>query len=251
MTPVARTKAEELLERISKLVNSDEVIDEFRLAALKRDAKESLKTDAFTGYMALGALSTIAWSDHEIDENHQRSINLSDIELSHRNYAVSLAAVLRFKQATEEAITASNMQPENLTALRLAQKYAVMAGEISIAVNLFNTLTERSNSDTENDFNAVHIAAILAKTKVSETELQQGQQIAFDVLRSHRKSPKSISTTVDDDPNEPSVLIEFEINTSFREAQAIHKEVGLRLCEELPDGGHPSVLMFSVVGIHA
>lgn len=248
MIPTAKTKAQDLLSKLTALAGGRSRMSELQLAALRREAKESLKVDAFHGYMALGALASISWDEVALNSNHLCAINLSDTELAHRNYAVSLSGVLLYEKAAEEMIVAAEKEPENLATLRKAINFAVIAGMIGVAMNLYKKLSTRSTASDEDDFNARRIAGILRQTGINESEFHQGQSIVLDTLRRHRILPEVISTQVDEDPADPSVWVRFEINTSSQNAQVIHDEACVRLCEELPDGGHPAVLMFGIVG---
>lgn len=246
LTP--KTKASDLLFRLTELVASGKEITEFEIAAFRREAKEGIKTDAFHSYMALGALSSIQWDDAELVLSHQNAIKLSDTALAHRNYAISLAHVMCYNEAFKEMRIASKKEPENLGTLHKVISYAVVSGHIGEAMNLYHELVNRSPESVGRDVNACSIKHVLDLSGVGEDEFRTGQEIVFNTLRHHRIIPSSISTKVDDDPSDPSVLVMFEVDTSSEEAQAIHDEVCARLCDELPGGGHPSVLMFSIIG---
>ena len=248
MIPTTQTKAQDLLDKLSGLAGSRKQISELQIAALRREAKQSLHADAFHGYMALGALASLVWDDEALHENHQCAIRLSNSELAHRNYAASLSAVLLYENAANEMMLAVDKEPENLTSLRTAIDFAVFAGMIGAAMKLYRTLKIRSPESNEDDLNANIIAGIFAQAGIDESEFRQGQHIVLDTLRRRKILPETISTQVDDDPADPSVWVKFEINESSQYAQEIHDEACARLCEELPDGGHPAILMFSIAG---
>jgi hypothetical protein len=246
--PTIQTKAQDLLDKLSGLAGSRNQITELQIAALRREAKQSLQVDAFHGYMALGALASLVWDDEALHTNHQCAIKLSNSEIAHRNYAASLSAVLLYENAAKEMMLAVDKEPENLTSLRSAIDFSVFAGMIGTAMKLYQMLKIRSPESNEDDFNANRIAGIFAQTGIDESEFRKGQSIVLDILRRRRILPETISTHIDDDPADPSVWVKFEINESSQYAQEVHDEACARLCEELPDGGHPAVLMFSIAG---
>jgi hypothetical protein len=249
--PIARTKAQELLLTITAMANGVSKPSEFTLAALRREAKNSLQTDAYNGYMALGALAALTWNDQGLDENHRLSIALGDNELSHRNYAVSLDAVMRYADAADEMLIASNLHPENITSLIKAFFYAFYAGRLGEAMTLREKLEKRSPESLNQIFDIEGVIHVLNGIDGGEEEFRHGMKIVFDTLRRHHIKPNTIGTRIDRDVSDPSVLLEFYIDTPIQNAQSIHAEVCSRLCEELPDGGHPSVLMFGIVGTGA
>lgn len=246
MTTAPKTKAEDLFDRIIAFANNGEEMDEFHLAAFRREAKESLKMDAYLGYMALGALASLSWNDSELDKNHGCAIKLGETYLSHQNYAESLGAVLRYPEATKEIQIAADMVPADIDMLRRAIEFSVLAGQIGGAVQLHQKLTNRTMG-AEPDFSANDIARVFELTGINEDEFAKGQFVVFDTFRHHRLTPKTMNAYVDVD-DEPSVLFEYVLRASAADAQSIHNEICTRLCNELPDGGHPAVLMFSIVG---
>jgi len=250
MSPKPALKAETLIEKISELVKQPTGPNEFTLTALKREARALLSTDAFHGYMALGALGALSWDDDELDKNHQNAIGLADNELTHRNYAISLQLVGRREDAAHQAILASQSEPENISNLVRAIEYATLAGNLSAAMSLIHTLKSRTTERVE-VYDTEAVLRTLTMTHVPEGEFAQGMRIMHETLRKHRLHVEETQTDIDDDPADPSVLVKFLVNVDFTRAQEIDNEACARLCEELPDGGHSGALMFGIVGMHS
>ncbi|CAJ0716952.1 hypothetical protein LMG8323_03417 [Ralstonia mannitolilytica] len=76
--PIAKTKADDVLEKVSALTEARDDIDPFTLARLKREARDSMGVDAVAAHMALGAIASLEWDDGELDRHHLAAIRLTD-----------------------------------------------------------------------------------------------------------------------------------------------------------------------------
>lgn len=244
-----QTLASDLLEKINHIIlNRRSSVSEFELRSMQNDAKKCLKTDAVSGYMALGALAAMTWDERELKTNHNIAIRLSDNQLTRHNYSASLANVLLYDDAFREICIASRKIPEDIGMLRKAISYGINSGHISEAMKMYSDLIDRSPMTDETYSNPENILKVFEYSQVDEAELIKSQNIVFDTLRKHQMMPLTISRQVDLDPDDPSVIYSFKIDTNSQDAQLIHDEANFRLCEELPDGGHSDVLMFRIVG---
>ncbi len=246
-TPVPLTKSEELLDELSRVDMTSSAMNEFVLAALKQRARAAIKTDPYHGYMALGAISALAWNDADLDAAHRNAIALDDNSLAHANYAVSLQLVNRRAEAAEQARIASDLEPENISLLARAIEYATVAGHIQNAMALYRKFVTRAPG-TAPKFDTESIVRVLAMRGVPEAEFIQGQSILFEVLRQHRVRPDSVRIQTDEEPGDECVMITLVVEADYSFAQSLHDEACARLCEELPDSGHPDVMMFSICG---
>lgn len=249
MAPVPELKSASLLDRISAFGKQTTAPDEFTLIAMKREAKALLRADAYSAYMALGALAAISWNDEDLDKYHRNAIDISGDELAHKNYAISLQLVLRWEDAFQHALIASQLEPENLTNLERAIEYAALAGNLSAAMELVHDMKARTGKPFK-EHDVESIRHTLALTQVPESEYTQGLSIVFETLRKHRVRLNETLLDIDDDPADPTVFLRFNIQAGYRRAQELDNEACARLCEELPDGGHSGILMFSIVGVY-
>lgn len=243
-----KTKASELLEKLSIIISQSESISEFELASLRREASASLKTDPFHGYMALAALAALTWDNTKLDENHKHAIALGDPYFSRTNYAVSLSKVLRYEDAASQMRFVTQIAPEELGALRQSIQYSLFAGQLKKAIEIQEKLTGLTPQLNTEDLLPKMIANVLARSDINEAEFSQSLSIVFDTLREQHLGIEAKVIRVDEAPDELSVLMKFTIKASPQRAQAMHKQICARLCEELPNGGHPETLMFWIVG---
>jgi hypothetical protein len=249
MTVVPAQQSTQLFERIMQAARSN-APDTFTLIRLKQEATKLIASDAYHAYMMLGALGALEWNNETLDSNHKKAIAISDDTLSRINYAISLQLANRREDAFMHALAAAKHEPENLTLLSRAIEYASLAGKLTTAMELTDTLRKRDPLQVPK-LNARDVLNVLNRLNVPEAEYAQGLRIVYETLSKQQQHTEETEIRIDDDPADSSVLVRFIINTTFEKAQQLDDEATARLCDELPDGGNPGALMFGIVGTYA
>jgi tetratricopeptide (TPR) repeat protein len=247
--PVAKTKADELVERAISLGRETEPSG-LAVAAIKRDALREKGNSPAQAYMVLGMAAAMEWNIDGLHEDHKKAILFSNTSWARLNYAASLTRVGLFQEATDEFFRASEQEPENISSLMRAIVSATVAGLFQRAKDATATLVQRGG---EMDGliegigeSAESISGMLANLGVSDAEYIRTQELAFAVLRENKTRYNFTHTTIGHDPDDNNVYVQIGVFANSSKVIEMECELAVRLSDALPDW-HADKLIFAFI----
>ncbi|WP_297504888.1 hypothetical protein [Ferrovum sp.] len=247
--PVAKTKADELVDRAISLAEGAEP-SEFALAAIKRDALQERGNSPTKAYMVLGMVAAMEWDTESLHEHHKKAIQFSNASWARLNYAASLVRVGLLQEAADEFFRASEQEPENLSGLMGAIFTATVAGLFQRAKDATATFLQRGGKmDSlieKMGASAESISGMLANLGVSDAEYIRTQELAFAVLRENKTRYNFIHTTIGHDPDDNNVYVQIGVFANSSKVIDLECELAVRLSDALPDW-HADKLIFAFI----
>lgn len=232
--PIAKTKAQDVIEQISALNGDRTRVDQFTIARLKRAARESMTADPVAAHMALGALASFEWDDAALDLHHQTAIRLQDNEVTRMNYATSLAGVQRPREAWVETLRASQTAPTDLNLLGAAIRAAYIAGEFTEARRLCEDYAKRSPTRVFRGADRiVKISEVLERRDFSIATTTKMVDIAFGLLKEERIENQAFQIRTYDEPSDSSVMYFIFVRKSRKEIRELEEKLADRMFDEV------------------
>ena len=185
LMPQAVLKSAELLNQLADLVESPDVIDEFTLRRLTREAETLIAIDPVNAYIALGRIAELKLDVEEVHSNFERAMRMSKQDsLVWEDYAKSLSLLGYYLEAANLVKAQLNKNISNLELLDVAIEICVTAGLFTVAHNLVEIFNKKSQEYTStNTLN--NIIAFMQKLQITEDMLAPLFKVHFDILRKH------------------------------------------------------------------
>jgi len=236
-TGQAKTKAEELINRLNALVNQRHP-SEFQVLQLQHQA-ESLRQSSFVeAAIALGAVATIRWDESEMRRqfDHAMQMRKGDHNL-HANFARCLVRLNLHSEARRQYEQALQIQPSDKGVLADAIKACTWSGQFLRAkeyIERFNRLS----ADNPSEFGQFVAQAIelLKGTEVSEQQIDELVEIAMSVLRDAKISYISVNGRVLNDEESGFISIEFLLDSTISRVVDFDDTLAEKLAVSSPSG---------------
>jgi hypothetical protein len=228
------TKVEELINLLLPYMDQKEQLDVFTLQKYKREARQNLAAYPWAGYVALGMIAVLEWDERTHEESFRNAMALRNNAETHHDYATTLQLFGKYEQAADEAIVASQMEPENLTYLGEAIVYSLNAGRLARAKALVDTFHLRNPRERHRDESILADAiGLLDENGTTEDVVTNCNRIAFEVLRKNRVPFQQ--TRLEADLQHVCLMYHIYVNVCSDELARLDDELSASLFENEPD----------------
>lgn len=129
------SKTSDLIEKLASIATAD-VINEFEVARIQKEAGRLLKVDAAGAYTVLGCVAALKGDPATVRKHHGNALRLSSHVYVSYNYAVSLALLEMNEEALEIVMGALKQSPDDLELLGYAIRLSLQSGHIANANSL-------------------------------------------------------------------------------------------------------------------
>lgn len=236
MEPNHQTIEKDLFDKISRYIDSDRQPDQFTIASLKRDAEKLKGADAVARFMALGAIAALEFDEKSAINFHQNAIRLENSERTHEFFAVTLQQLGFFADAADEALIASEREPENLTILGIAIRYSLMAGRIRLAKELIGKFKDRQPNEIPDEVEFIdRLCDALEELSIPEEEIKVRQMAAFGILRERKIPYTRHSWGIDEDIGDEAVHFNIQVSVDVETLLELESQLVERVFEEIPN----------------
>jgi hypothetical protein len=223
----AKSMAESAFDEKTNLISRGiDVVDEFTLARLERQAREGIKTEAILGYQALGLVGRYRWDHAAVDENFGAAIRLSGSAAVTANYASTLMSLDRISEAAIMSEKASAAEPTDLTCLSTAVESNWNAGRFERSLELLETLGVRSPNECLTDVaHRQQIVATLRQCEVSFNTVERLHAALYNFLSDKHVVSRGTQSYVDTSVGEESVFITVAIDRGEDDVRRLDEEL--------------------------
>jgi hypothetical protein len=234
MTPVPKTKAEEIMQQLEPFMDQVVKLDAFTLQRLKREAIQNRATDPWASSVAVGMIGVLEWDEHAVEKSFQNALSMRSDEQTRTHYATSLQLIGKYVEAASQARLASEMAPTNLSLLSRAISYSLTAGLLTMAAELVHQYNLRSpGRPYETGFVIDQANEILRSQEINETLVVECNRIAFEILRT--KKVAFSSTQFEADSQDGYIMHYIILDEPLEVVEELDIELGIRLFDSVSE----------------
>ncbi len=199
MAPQTVTQAGLLDERMQALVKQD-VVNEFEIAQLRREAQTVRATFPDVAFMVLGFLSALQGNESEARANYAAAIRIKSDRIVHSNFSLSLHRLNCHSDALIEARHAHSLEPNSLDAADDLIARAVNAGAYQEAKAVLES-REALRPQAAHPMSEFTMAAagVMTDNHLSDHQSVAIQEIASQILRANKSLAQSTELLVQED----------------------------------------------------
>ena len=122
MQAVARTKIQDIRDKIAPHLSMLLPLDDFTLQRFKREVENNIGVDPLLGNQTRAYLAVLEWDEVGVELWFERAFRISKAGDVYFAYANALQLLGKYPEAAEQARIASERVPENLTYLEIDRK---------------------------------------------------------------------------------------------------------------------------------
>ncbi|QDG73538.1 hypothetical protein [Janthinobacterium tructae] len=234
MIPIALTKIQDALEKLSPYMDLRTPIDEMTLRRIKNDVVKNMAVDPYLGSVALGNIALLEWNEAEVSAQYANVLRLRNNCESRAYFAMALQVLGKFEEASYYAREASKLAPTDLGLFREAILYTFNSGQFAVAASLCEDYKMRSPAQPYPDEEAIFSACkAMSKAGLDEALLVKCNSIAFELLRERRTA--YASTTVESDLQDGCIIYFIKLDESVEKVDELDRELGERLFDRIPE----------------
>jgi len=231
-TPQGLSKS--LFERLREMVVHKPL--PLEVVRLRNDAQKLVATDAVAAHQILGGLAALEFEVDAVRQHYRAALQLSNDAQVHSNYAVSLQFLGLYDEASEYALRAAHLEPENLTYLRNAIDYLTYAGRIGEALRTCAELDKREPGGRSREQEIVReLKLVMERTGVSEHEVHESFRLAFELLRENKLRFDRIGSAIELAPNGGLAHFTIFVSEPVDRVRRLDFDLGARLAERLDE----------------
>lgn len=233
--PVAKTKVEELLNKLQNLSEADQH-NQFLLNSLQKEAEKLKNAHAYGAYIALGVVSALKGDTKKMRDYHKAAIAIApagDMNAAY-NYAVSLHYLDFYSEAADWANSAfrGSSGPGYYQLVLRTLRDACRFGE---AAELIRKMDEQINSSVKLDLNSIlEFADYLKRHEVSDAQAEAMQKLAVELVREHQAAVFNMKTSILDDETSDWASVIWSIKSDER-ISGLNSQLSEKIAEsEMP-----------------
>jgi tetratricopeptide (TPR) repeat protein len=227
-------KVVEIIKALQPYMDQRLELDQFTLQRYKRDIRDNIMVDPWSGYLALGMIAVLEGDDDALDAAYGNALAISNDSLTHANYANALQIVGRFNEAFEHSVIASDKDPTNLTQLEQAINFSRHAGRFTVGKELIQRYSLRApGKSLKSEGLIMDALSIFENSDLSEDTVSKCNHIAFALLRRHKIH--YFSTKLRTDTQDNYLMFYIYVFATDEQVAKLDEELGIELFDSVPE----------------